>query len=179
MGKRNEAELVSSRVVFQGRVLEVRVDEIVLGNGVRTQREKVVHPGAVVVVALDEEERVALVTQYRHAVGQDLLELPAGTLEPGEDPLETARRELREEAGVRAGSWQHLGSFYSSPGFLREELHAYLATDLEAAPQDLEDDEDIELEWVPLEALLNGSPEIRDAKTLAALWLAARSRRRR
>jgi ADP-ribose pyrophosphatase len=171
---RKEAELVSSRVVFRGRILEVRVDEVVLGDGTHTEREKVVHPGAVVVVALDSQGRVALVTQYRHAVACDLVELPAGTLEEGEDPLETARRELHEEAGVTAASWQPLGSFFSSPGFLRERLHAFLARDLTRVEQALEDDEDIDVHWVPFDALLSGQPPIHDAKTLATLCLAAR-----
>jgi ADP-ribose pyrophosphatase len=166
--------VLSSELVFQGKLLEVRRDEVCLANGVCTERETIMHPGAVVVAALDEERRVVLVSQYRHAVRTDLLELPAGTLEPGEDPLDTARRELREETGLTAARWDYLGSFYSSPGFLREELHAYLARTLEPCRQELEEDEDIALQWVELDRLLAGAPDIRDAKTLAALFLITR-----
>lgn len=167
-------QVTASRPVFDGRLLTVRVDEVCLPSGACVEREVVLHPGAVVIAAVDAEDRVVLACQYRHAVGIDLLELPAGTLETGEEPLATAARELREETGLSAGRWDYLGSFYSSPGFLREELHAFLARDLTAAEQELEDDEDISLLWVPLAELLAGQPELRDAKTLAALWLAKR-----
>jgi ADP-ribose pyrophosphatase len=160
--------------VFEGRVFRVRVDELCLADGSCVERETVIHPGAVVVGALDRESRVVFVKQYRHAVRRSLLELPAGTLEPGEDPLPAAQRELREEAGLIAGRWEPLGSFFSSPGFLREELHAFLARELTEVAQELEGDEDISLEWVSLASLLAGEKELEDAKTLAALWLIQR-----
>ena len=120
-------EVVASRVVFDGRVFTVRVDDVRLPDGRIATRDVIEHPGAVVIAALDDGGRVALVRQYRHAVGGELLELPAGTLEPGEPPAETAVRELREETGLVGGRWEPLGSFFSSPGFLHEEMHAFLA----------------------------------------------------
>ncbi|MHB0978474.1 MAG: NUDIX hydrolase [Thermoleophilia bacterium] len=167
------AEVVSSRRAFEGQVISVRVDEIVTARGTVT-REVVEHAGAVVVAAVDAVGRVVLARQYRHAVGGSLLELPAGGLEPGESPPETARRELREEAGLAASNWTSLGSFFASPGFLREELHAFLAMDLSPVERDLDDDEDIDLLWVPLAELLAAPRELRDAKTLATLLLVER-----
>ena len=123
-------EVVASRIVHRGRVVTLRVDDVRLPDGRIVVREVVDHPGAVVIAALDAHGCVTLVRQYRHAVGDRLLELPAGTLEPGEEPLETAMRELREEAGLVAGRWDRLGTFFSSPGFLREEMHAFLAREL-------------------------------------------------
>ncbi|GAB4250653.1 MAG: hypothetical protein Kow00122_08200 [Thermoleophilia bacterium] len=163
-----------SQVVYRGAVVEVRVDRLRRPDGGSYDREVVDHPGAVVVVALDGDETVRLVRQYRHAVGRRLLELPAGTLEKGENPLATAVRELREETGLAAAEWDYLGSFFSSPGFLHEELHAFLARGLTQVGQDLEDDEDITLERVPLRELLAHPERVRDAKTLAALLLVAR-----
>lgn len=167
------AEVVSSRRAFEGNVVSVRVDEIVTARGTVT-REVVEHAGAVVVAAVDAVGRVVLARQYRHAVGGSLLELPAGGLEPGESPPETARRELREEAGLAASNWISLGSFFASPGFLREELHAFLAMDLSPVERDLDDDEDIDLLWVSLSDLLASPQELRDAKTLATLLLVER-----
>ncbi len=167
------AQVVSSRRAFEGKVISVRVDEIAAESGTVT-REVVEHGGAVVVAAVDAEGRVVLARQYRHAVGGPLIELPAGGLEPGETPAETARRELREEAGLTASKWIPLGSFFASPGFLREELHAFLALELSSVERDLDDDEDIELLWVPLADLLAAPHELRDAKTLAALLLVER-----
>ena len=121
--------------------------------------------------ALDADGRVALVRQYRHAIGRYLLELPAGTLDDGEEPLAAARRELREEVGRTATGWRRLGSFFSSPGFLREELHAFLATGLSETAQALEEDEDLEVEWRDLAELLADPGQVSDAKTLATLFL--------
>lgn len=172
-GPTHGVKVVSSRRAFAGHVVSVRVDEIATETGTVT-REVVEHSGAVVVAAVDAEGRVVLVRQYRHAIGGYLLELPAGGLEPGELPAETARRELREEAGLVASKWTPLGSFFASPGFLREELHAFLATGLSSVERDLDEDEDIELQWVSLADLLAAPRELRDAKTLAALLLVER-----
>lgn len=163
-----------SQVVYRGAVVDVRVDRLRRPGGGWYNREVVDHPGAVVVAALDGDETVRLVRQYRHAVGRRLLELPAGTLEKGENPLAAAVRELREEAGLAAAKWDYLGSFFSSPGFLHEELHAFLARGLTEVGQNLEDDEDITLERVPLRELLARPERVRDAKTLAALLLVVR-----
>lgn len=169
--RRRRPELLESRVAYRGGLIEVRVDRLGLDGGLEVVREVVDHPGAVVVAALDAEDRLVLVHQYRHALGRELLELPAGLLERGEDALEAARRELREEAGVTAARWDALGVFYSSPGFVHELLHAFLARDLEEVERDLDDDEDIELEWVARPALVRSPTAVQDGKTLATLAL--------
>ena len=173
-GSATPLEVVASRYVFDGRVFRVRVDEVRMSDGRVATRDVIDHPGAVVIAAVDEGGRVALVRQYRHAVGGELLELPAGTMEPDEPPAETAMRELREETGLAAADWASLGSFYSSPGFLHEELHAFLATGLTGGAQAFDDDEDIAVEWLPLTALLDDPGRVHDAKTLATLLLVAR-----
>ena len=162
---------VGSRSIYQGHVVTLRVDELRYPNGQEVEREIIDHPGAVVIAALDARGRVAMVEQYRPAVGQELCELPAGTLEPGEDPLHAAVRELREETGLEAARWDALGSFYSSPGFLREELHAFLARELTAQPAQPEDDEDIEVSWRQLMASPVERHTVLDSKTLATLML--------
>lgn len=162
---------VGSRPVYRGRVVELRVDTLRYANGQEVEREIVDHPGAVVVAAVDDRGRVAMVEQYRPAVGRELCELPAGTLEPGEDPAGAAIRELREETGLEATRWDALGSFYSSPGFLREELHAYLARDLRDVPPQPEDDEDIVVSWMSLATSPPAGESVMDSKTLATLFL--------
>jgi 8-oxo-dGTP pyrophosphatase MutT (NUDIX family) len=164
-------ERIGGRVVYNGRVLTLRVDEVRLPNGHTATREVVDHPGAVVIAALDAEGRLVLEKQYRYAIDQELVEFPAGVLEPGEDPAVAAVRELREEAGLEASRWDRLGAFYSSPGFVHEQLHAYLARDLRTVPRDLDFDEDIDLEWIPLRGLLDRPEYLVDAKTLATLLL--------
>jgi ADP-ribose pyrophosphatase len=167
-------EVVASRIVHRGRVVTVRVDDVRLPDGQIVVREVVDHPGAVVIAALDANGYVTLVRQYRHAVGRWLLELPAGTLEPGEEPLQTAVRELREEAGLVAGRWDRLGMFFSSPGFLREEMHAFLARDLRIVQAEPESDEDITLVSRSLADLLRGPDSVPDSKSLATLLLVER-----
>ncbi|MBN1321793.1 MAG: NUDIX hydrolase [Thermoleophilia bacterium] len=166
--------VVSSRKVYEGKVVSLRVDEITLPWGGIAVREVVDHPGAVVIVALDDEEHVYLVRQYRHPIGRHLLELPAGGLEPDEAPLSAAKRELREEVGLEAREWQPLGSFFSSPGFANELLHAFLARGLTSVQGDPDDDEDISVVRYPLTRLLEHPEETADAKTLAALSLLRR-----
>jgi len=154
----------------------VRLDEVAFPNGRRTVFEVVEHPGAVAVVAVAADRHVLLVRQFRPAVAAELLELPAGTIEPGETPLGCARRELAEEVGCAAGRWEPLSSFYPSPGVLSEELHVFLAEDLhpEAAARE---EEDLRVESLPLEEAYRriAAGEIRDAKTIIGL-AAARER---
>ncbi|OPZ76117.1 MAG: ADP-ribose pyrophosphatase [Actinobacteria bacterium ADurb.Bin444] len=164
-------ELLESRLAYRGGLIKVRVDRLALPGGREFEREVVDHPGAVVVVALDDQDRIVLAHQYRHALGTELLELPAGLLESGEDALEAAQRELREEAGLEAHRWDHLGAFYSSPGFVHELLQAFLARDLVKVERNLDLDEDIELEWVPRTALVHTPTIVEDGKTLAAVML--------
>jgi 8-oxo-dGTP pyrophosphatase MutT (NUDIX family) len=158
-------------VHFQGRVISVSTDDVVLPNGHRAQLEVVHHPGGAAVVALDARRQVCLLRQYRYVGNGYLWELPAGKLEPDEPPLETARRELIEEAGVSAEQWQDLGSVLSSPGVFGEVLHLYFATDLQPSKAAHEHAEVIEIHWVPFEQAyqwaMNGT--IRDAKTIIGL----------
>jgi ADP-ribose pyrophosphatase len=164
-------EVVGSRMVYEGRVVSLRVDEIGLAGGRKATREVVEHPGAVVIIALDEAGEVALVRQYRHAIKSYLLELPAGGLEPGEEPLATAQRELREEVGVEAARWTSLGHFFSSPGFANEKLFVFLAQELRPAYAEPDEDEDIAVVRYSLSELYEHPERIEDAKSLAALLL--------
>lgn len=135
-------------------------------------RESVQHPGAVVVLPLLEDGRVCLIRNYRSAVDQTLIELPAGTLEPNEDPLQTAARELEEETGFRAGVLEPLCQFFMSPGILNERMHAFLATELTPGPTRLEAGEQIETCLVPWSEALAMAEDgrIQDAKTIAVLF---------
>jgi ADP-ribose pyrophosphatase len=171
-------ERAHSEVAWQGKMLEVRVERFRLGDGEEVTREIVAHPGAVGIVAVEDGE-VWLVRQPREAVGvDDLLEVPAGKLdEPGEAPLECARRELAEEIGKRADRWELLHTFYTSAGFTDEEIHVFLATGLtdvaERPPAD--DAARIAVVRHPLSELDELIAEVRDAKTLIGL-LALRAR---
>jgi len=160
-----------SRRVFEGKRISVDVER--WGGH---EREIVRHPGAVAIVAVDAERRVTLVRQLREAARKPLLELPAGTREPGEEPLVTAKRELVEEAGLGGGEWRLAASFYSTPGFSDELVYVYIAVGVERTERAPQEDEEIELVRVPdgeLESLL---PQIEDAKTLAGLLLYLRER---
>ena len=168
-------ERVGSETVWEGRIATVRVDRFRYTDGEEAEREVIAHPGAVAVVAHDGE-RLFLVRQPREAVGEPaLLELPAGKLdEDGEDPLETAKRELAEETGKGARSWSKLTSFYTSPGFADEECHVYLATDLYDESAEADENERIEIVDVPLADLDSVIRECRDAKSLVGLlWFRA------
>ena len=158
-------------VHFRGRVITVTTDEVVLPNGHRATLEVVHHPGGAAVVALDSQRRVCLLRQYRYVAGGWIWELPAGKLEPNEPPLETAKRELIEEAGVSASQWESLGTALSSPGVFSEVLHLFYATEIEPSTAAHEHSEVIEVHWIPLteayEWAMNG--QISDAKTIIAL----------
>jgi len=167
---------IRSTTEFVGRLISLRVDEVERPDGRRATREIVGHPGAVAILAWDGA-RLGMVRQWRHAAGDVLLEIPAGTMEPGEDPKTTARRELGEEMGVAAAAWATGPSFYTAPGFCTERLTLFLATELEETQVEAPDDEDVEQEWLPLaealDAIENG--RIADAKSIAGiLWLARR-----
>lgn len=166
---------VDSREVWEGKIVGVRVDTVEFDDGERAEREVVTHPGAVAIVAHDGE-LVYLVRQPREPVSeQSLLELPAGKLdEEGESPLDTAKRELAEEIGKGAREWRLLTRFYTTPGVADEEVHVYLATDLYDQTAQAGEEERIELETVPFEALEPVIRECRDSKTLVGLlWLQA------
>jgi 8-oxo-dGTP pyrophosphatase MutT (NUDIX family) len=168
-------ERIGGETVWEGRIVEVRVDRFRYDDGDEAEREIVAHPGAVAVVAHDGE-RLYMVRQPREAVDeQSLLELPAGKLDAeDEDVLQTARRELAEEIGKGARSWERLTSFWSSPGFAAEEMHVYLATDLYDEPTGSPDEERIEVVALPLDQLDEVIADCRDAKSLVGLlWLRA------
>ena len=168
-------ERIGSETAWEGRIATVRVDRFRYDDGQEAEREIVAHPGAVAVVAHDGE-RLYLVRQPREAVEeQALLELPAGKLdEEGEEPLDTAKRELAEEIGKGARAWEHLTSFYTSPGFADEECHVYLATDLYDEQAEADDTERIEIVEVPLVDLDDVIAGCRDSKTLVGLlWFRA------
>ena len=168
-------ERIGGEVVWEGRITRVRIDRFRYDDGKEAEREIVEHPGAVGVVAHDAE-RVYLVRQPREAVDDPaLLELPAGKLDrEGESPLDTAQRELAEEIGKGARSWQHLTSFYTSPGFTNEECHLFMATDLYDESSETDEDERIEIVGVPLGQLDGTIRDCRDSKTLIGLlWLRA------
>ncbi len=178
--------LISSEVLRQSRILEFRIDTVEAADGHRSTRDIAAHPGGVCVVAIDPDDRVLFVRQWRHAIGGPLLEIPAGTLDRGpdgsiEEHAGAAARELEEETGSRAGSWRYLGPFYTAPGFTSEVMHLYLATDLVAADEGgLGPDEDERLELRPIafgETLaMADRGEIRDAKSLIGLFRVARLR---
>lgn len=167
-------ETVSSEVVFRGRVFNVRQDQVRLPDGRTAALDIVEHEGAVTLVPLDEQERVWFIRQYRHAAGGTILELPAGTLRPGEPIEACARRELREEIGMDPGRLTYLGACYLAPGYSTERNHLYLAQDLTPAPLPGDADEVIEVTPLPLpEAVAMAvRGEIEDAKSLAGLFLA-------
>lgn len=159
------------RAVYQGRIIRLNIETVRLPNGHLSQLEIVHHPGGAAVVAIDAEQYVCLLRQYRHAAGGWIWELPAGKLEPHEPPAETARRELREEAGVSAESWQALGPYVSSPGVFTEIVHLYLARGLNSVKIAPEAGELIEVHWTHLEEACTRalSGEINDGKTALGL----------
>ncbi|MBA2383034.1 MAG: NUDIX hydrolase [Chloroflexi bacterium] len=181
--------VVDSRVLHRGRYLEFRVDTIERADGSRSERDIAGHPGAVAIVALDPDDRILLVRQWRTPAARVLLEIPAGTLDVDaatgaiEDPDLAARRELEEETGYRAASWRKLTSFWTAPGFASELMHLYLATDLVPAHPDerLGPDEDEHLRLEPrslvdaLDAIDRG--EIADAKSIVGLLWVERLRK--
>ena len=151
--------------------MHLDLERVVLPNGHEVELEIVRHPGGAAVVAVDERERVCLLRQYRHAAGGWVWELPAGKLDGGEPPLNAARRELAEEAGVTAGRWTPLGRMVSSPGVFTEVVHLFLARDLHTVAAAPEHGECLEVHWVPLaDAVAQGlAGELEDAKTVIAL----------
>ncbi|MGL4943561.1 MAG: NUDIX hydrolase [Thermoguttaceae bacterium] len=162
--------------IFTSKIFKV-VKRFVTGRtGSKLERHVVVHPGAIAIVPILDDGSILLERQFRVAVGANLIEIPAGTLEPDEPPATTARRELREETGYTATELELLTTFYPSPGILQETMHLFLATGLIAGPTDLEDGEEIEVFQVPLAEAVDMvfQGQIRDAKTIVGiLWYAA------
>jgi len=164
-------ESLGGEEAWSGKMISVRVERFRHDDGSEVTREVAVHPGAAVIVAHDDKS-VYMVLQPREAVGeQSLLELPAGKLDQGEEPLATARRELGEEIGKAADSWELLKRCYSSPGFSDETYHVYLATDLSDARSEAEEEERIRIEPVPLARIGDAIERCKDAKSLVGLLL--------
>ena len=161
---------LDSREIYKGRILRLRVDTVALPNGKTSLREVVGHPGGVGILALDENGCVPMVTQYRYAFSRTLLEIPAGKREAGEEPLVTARRELREETGAAAEAWTPLGKLIASPGCYDEVLYLYLAQGLHFGDTDPDEDEFLSVERMSLAELYRRcmAGEIIDAKTVCA-----------
>jgi len=171
------------REIYRGRVVNLGVETVTLPNGVTVELEVIRHQGASAVVPLQEDGTVLLIRQYRHAAGGFIYEIPAGKLDPGENPLECAKRELEEETGRRAECLRHLVTFFTTPGFTDEIIHIYLATGLTPGTQHLEHDEVLEVVEMPLgqaiQRIADGT--IRDGKTIIGLqttYLACREDRR-
>ena len=174
-----EERTLSSTHPWTGTRIAVRVDEVEKSDGRRTTRQVVEHPGAVAILAWDGE-RLAMVRQWRHATGRVLLEIPAGTLEPDEPPLETAKRELAEESGLAGSRWIEGPRFYTAPGFCTELMHTYLATDLSSVEAGGDEDEELEPAWMSLNDAVAAIEDGRivDAKSIVGiLWLARREGR--
>ena len=166
--------VISEETIFEGRVMDLSLRRAELADGTIVDREVVVNKGAVVIVPVTANNEVRLVRQYRAGPQEWVIELPAGGLGPGEDPDEAAPRELLEETGDRAATWEKLGGFYSAPGILTEYLHLYLARDLTPGPNNLEFDEHIEVLTVPWPEAMKmiRNHEIEDGKTIAGLTMA-------
>ncbi len=166
-------ELIKSEVVLRARVFLLRRDWLKTPDGRETAYDIIEHHGSVAIVPVDADGNILFVRQYRHAAGKDVLELPAGTLEPNEDPEVCAAREIREETGFAAGRLEKIGAFYLAPGYSTEFMTVYLARDLKHAPLKADDDEFLSVESVPAAEAIRMAErgEIPDAKSLAALLL--------
>ena len=162
---------IESREIFQGKILNIQLDRVELEDGTISRREIVRHPGGAAILPLDGDGQVTLVRQYRYALGQELLEIPAGKLEYGEDPKAAAIRELEEECGLIAGQVTDLGCIYPSVGYDDEIIYLYLARDLHATEARPDEGEFVSLEKYPLERLVEMvmSGALRDAKTVTAI----------
>src|SRR5688572_20598107 len=167
-------ELIRSEVLLKGRAFTIRRDTMKTPDGRETKFDIVDHGGSVVLVPIDNEGNILFVRQYRHAAGEDLLELPAGTRDGDEPFEECAAREIREETGMQAGKLQKVGEFYLAPGYSSEFMVVFLATGLKDDPLDADDDEFLQLEKIPLKKAIQMAEQgnIPDAKSLAALLLA-------
>lgn len=169
-----EEKTIHSHRIFSGKFIDLRIDEVLLPNGKTSTREIVEHPGAVAVVALNKQNEVLMVRQYRKAVEKELLEIPAGKLEIGESKETCAKRELMEETGFYPKDLRYITSFYTTPGFTDEKMHLFLARDLQKNPKEADEDEFIKIEVISFNEVVkkvyNG--EISDGKTIIGILLA-------
>lgn len=164
---------ISSRRVHEGSIINLRIDQLRLEDGNTTTREVVEHPGGVVVICQPKPDQIILIRQYRYSLDRELIELPAGRIDDGEDPLEAAKRELMEETGYKAKKWESKGVFATAPGFCNELLHLFLASDVTVVERQLDHDEEIEVIALPFKEAwaLATSGQFIDTKTIAALAL--------
>lgn len=171
--KKFEEKTLSEEKIFAGRVISLYHQKVELPNGKTSTREIVKHPGAVAVIPITDEGKIVLVEQYRKAMERSILEIPAGKLEAGEEPLITAKRELEEETGYEASEWTHIQSFYTSPGFADEYIHVFVATGLKKLENsaELDEDEFVEIFELTLDECLTELQKgsIHDAKTCYAI----------
>jgi ADP-ribose pyrophosphatase len=165
---------LSSTLVYDGRLLKVRSDTVRLPNGASAEREYIVHPGAVAVIAVTEAGELVMERQFRYPLGRDMIEIPAGKIDPGEDPLATARRELREETGYTASQWTHVATINIAIAYSDEHIEIYLAKGLKHEQAKLDDEEFLEVFTLPLASALAWVREgkITDSKTVAGLFWA-------
>jgi 8-oxo-dGTP pyrophosphatase MutT (NUDIX family) len=170
----SEGRILKRQPIYQGRVIDVALETVELPNGSQVELEIVRHPGGAAAVALDDQDRVCLLRQFRHASDGWLWELPAGRIDPGESPFNTAKRELAEEAGLEAVEWTDLGPMHSSPGIFTEVIHLWLGRGLTSLPHNHEHGELIEVHWLPLGQALDWCSDgtITDGKTLIGLYRA-------
>lgn len=174
-----EEKTVSSREIYDGHVVRLRVDTVTTADGRQTIREIVEHSACIAVIAIDDDDNVLFVRQYRKPIEKELLEIPAGGVDPGETPEEAVIRELQEECGYRPGKVERLAGFYSSPGFCTEYLHLYLATELSPSRLFAEDTASIKLERVPvadIEGML-AQEVLEDGKSIVGLRILLDRRR--
>lgn len=166
-----EEKVLERKIIFEGRLLKFRVDKVELSNGVISTREVVEHRGAVAILPILPDGNIIFVRQFRLPAGKILLEIPAGTLSPNEEPLECAKRELQEETGYIAGKWRRLISLYLAPGYSTECIHIFLAEDLRAGARKPDEDEEIKVCQLSLKEALEmvKKGEVEDAKTVSAL----------
>ena len=167
-------EVINRNTIYHGRAFNVRRDEVRLQNQNTAYLDIIEHVGAVTILPVDDEGRILFIRQYRHATGKELLELPAGTLDPAELPENCALREIREETGYAAGKLIKIGEFFLAPGYSTEYMHVYLASELRPDPLPGDEDEFISLEPVPIKQAYNlaFNGGLQDGKSLAALLLA-------
>jgi len=167
---------IETETVYKGLIVNVRMDIAELQNGRRAKREVVEHPGGVCVVAVTDDNKVLLVRQYRYTMEEEMLEIPAGKLEYGENPFECAVRELSEETGYTACKWVDLGIIYPSPGVYKEKLYQYLALDLKPGDMHLDENELLSAEKIDIDELINKimANELKDAKTIVGVLKAKR-----
>jgi 8-oxo-dGTP pyrophosphatase MutT (NUDIX family) len=169
------AKINNRTTIHQGKVFELIRENVTLENGTTTDLEFIEHPGATAIIPFLDDKRIVLLKQYRHALKNYIWEIPAGTLDPQEEIISCAKRELIEETGYSAGQWHRLGEITPVPGYSNERIHIFLATELQPADQNLDEDEVIQVQAVDfLKAFeMIGDGEIQDAKSIAGLFLAS------